>query len=241
MKKNNKSKFNLDKDDIDKLVNKIPYPVVWLLMLFLAPIGIWFFVLKKTKDKSKLYNWSRNLTGIGVFVLFVIAVGLYSKIKEIVVLYESGMSLDMISFIPDNLYLYVIGTIIFISFIIGGKKLMNQAKIEQIYTKAVNLERETSIKKLSEKLEISMNEVKNNIKLLQKKDYLIPIEIDNKKNKIIYKDKDEHMATTKVLSNKEKKYKTVQCKKCGTLVSLKLDTYVECDFCGMGLIEENNH
>lgn len=238
MKKNNK--IDINKEDMYRKINNIPSAIVWILMLVLAPVGVWFFIIKKCTVKRKIYSCSRALTGIGLFVLFLIGVGIYSKIKEIIVLYDSGMSLDMINFIPDNLYLYIIGIIMCISFIIGGNKLKAQAKVEQVYTININLEHETSIKKLSDKLELSIDKVKDNIKLLQNNNYLIPLEIDNKKNKIIYKEEKETMVSSKTLSNNFNKYKTVQCPKCGAIIKLKLDEYVECDFCGNGLIKDNN-
>lgn len=232
-----KKRININKDDVYLKLNRIPYFIVYLLILFLPPIGIYILVVKMSKDKIQLYKKSRYLTGLGIFILFLLGIGIYSKVKEIVVLYDSGMSLDMINFIPNDIYLYIIGTIMCISYFIGGKKLMDQAKIEKVYTKSINLEHETSIKKISEKLNVSIEEVKDNIKLLQKYNYLIPLEIGDKKNKIIYKDKENN----KVISIKKKNNKTVKCHKCGAIVPLKLNEYVECDFCGNGLIDEDNN
>ena len=172
-----------------------------------------------------------------MFVIFLIGVGIYSKVKEIIVLYDSGMALDMMNFIPDNLWLYLIGVIICISFMYGSKKLMTRAKLDRKYINFINIEKETSIAKISSKLDENIDNVIENIKLLQEHGYLISLEIDEDKNKLIYK---RQRNNQKVLSNKDKKNKTVQCSKCGAIVKMKLDEYVECDFCGHGLIEENN-
>lgn len=236
-----KKKININKKDIEEKINKIPYFIIWVLMIVIAPLGVWFFLVKKSKDKRQLYNKSRNLMWIGLFILFLIGVGLYSKIKEIIVLYESGMSLDMMNFIPDNLYLYIIGIIICFSFVRGSKKLMAQAKKEQIYTKSINLEHEESIRKISNKLNVSIASAKEDIELLMECGHLIPIDIDNKKNKIIYKNVENEDKNSKILSRKGKNNKTVKCPKCGAIVFFKLDEYVECDFCGHGLINEDSN
>lgn len=235
-----KNKKTVDKKKIEEKINAIPYFIVWILMIIIAPIGVWFFLIKKSNDKKQVYNKSRTLMWCALFILFLIGIGLYSKIKEIIVLYESGMSLDMINFFPDKLYLYIIGTIICVSFIIGSKKLMMQAKKEQIYTKSINIDNEESIEKIGGKLGLSTKEAKDNIELLSKYGRLIPIKIDSKNNKIIYNvaSKKEN---TKVLSKKLKNNRTVKCSKCGAIVFFKLDEYVECDFCGHGLIDEGNN
>ena len=42
--------------------------------------------------------------------------------------------------------------------------------------------------------------------------------------------------------NSKKGYMIIfKCKKCGAIVPLRLDEYVECDFCGNGLIGEDNN
>ena len=179
-----------------------------------------------------MYNKGRSLVGIGLFILFLIGVGIYSKIKEIIQLYDSGMSLDMMNFVPDNVLLYIIGIIIIVSYVYAGKNLMKRARIEQVYTYRINNDNKDSLKELSEELDIPVAEVKNNIKLLQKGGYLVPLEIDNKKNKIIY---------TNIKDNVPYKNnnKRIKCSKCGTLVMLKKDEYIECDFCGHGMIDED--
>lgn len=223
-----------------KLV-KLPYFVVWLLMIILPPFGVWVFFLKKRNDKANIYNKSRMITGVGIFIIFLIGVGLYSKIKEIIVLYESGMSLDMISFIPEDLWMYIIGSIICISFMIGGKKLMNCAKMEQKYTRIINVDKEESIKIISEKLNVSIDEAKENITKLNGYGYLISLKIDNKKNRLIYDIENKENKCTKSLTASNTKNKRVKCIKCGALVSLKLDEYVECDFCGHGLTDDDSN
>lgn len=221
-------------------INKVPSFIVWLLMIVVAPLGVRLFVLKAQEKKINIYNKSKNLTLFGVFVLFLIGIGIYSKIKEIIVLCDSGMSFDMISFIPDKLWLYIVGIIMCISYFMGAKKLMEQARIEQKYVKMINIKHEFSLKRISKKLSISIDEVKENILCLQKLGYLIPLEIDDKNNKIIYK-KDKNKKALVDISNKCAKInKTVECSKCGAVVSLKENEYIECDFCGNGLIDESS-
>lgn len=230
---------NINVKSINKKCDKIPYYIVFVLMLFLAPIGVWIFVEKKKTNKNQLYNRSRTLTGAGLFIAFLIGIGIYSKIKDIIVLYESGMSWDMINFIPENICLYGIGIIMCVSYFWGGKKLMNQSKTERIYIKNINIQHEDSIEKISNKLDLSVQEVKTNIILLQQQGYLIPIEIDNQNNKIVYLDKSK--GNKKILNSNKTNRKVVTCKKCGTIVSLKSGEYIECDFCGNGLIEAGNN
>ena len=232
-------KFN--KEDMKLKLEKFPYLVVWILMIILPPIGVWIFFLKKSNDKANIYNKSRMLTGIGIFIIFLITVGVYSKIKEIIVLYESGMSLDMISVIPEDLWMYIIGIIICISFMIGGKKLIRRARIEQCYTRFINIDKEESIKTIAEKLNVSLDDAKENINKLNNCGYLVSLKIDNKKNKIIYMLGNKENKTTKSLTKKQAVNKKIQCTRCGALVSLKLDEYVECDFCGHGLIDGDNN
>lgn len=225
---------------IESFIVKIPYLIIMLLMIVIAPVGVWFFVVKTSVNKRKIYSKSKLLKGMAVFTLLIIIIGLYSKVKEIIELCGSGMSLDMISFIPDNFFLYIVGTIMVISYFIGGKKLMEQAKTLRRYIKCINLDKEISIKKLSKKLSISIEEVKENLNILNKCGYLIPFDIDDKKNKIIYKEQKEIEDVTSSRKKQVKNNKTVQCPNCGAFVILKLEEYIECDFCGYGLIEENN-
>lgn len=235
-----KDKLNINTDRMYETINMIPFFVVLILMIVLSPVGVWFFVVKMRTRKIKIYNRSRTLTGVAVFILFLIVIGLYSKIKEILNLISSGMSLDMVNFVPDNIWIYILGIIVCISYFVGGQKLMNQAKLEQKYTRFINLNHEDSIRKLSKKLSISVEDVKENIKVLQNCGYLVPLEIDNKNDKIVYKEIKEQKVITKMTSKKQRLSKPVQCTRCGAIVSLKLDEYVECDFCGHGLIDQDN-
>lgn len=223
------------------IVNKIPNIIITLLLIVVAPLGVWLFLLKAKSNKYKMYNKSKLLFGVGLFVLFLIGIGVYLKIKEIIELHSSGMSLDMISFIPDNIYRYILGIIMCISYFVGSKNLMNQVKIEKKYIKLINFDKETSIKKISKKISTSIEEVKENIAILQSYGYLIPIEVDYEKDKIIYLKSKEQKKLINSDNRRVKLCKKVQCPKCSAMILLKRDEYVECDFCGYGLIEENNN
>ena len=228
-----KNKDFICKGKIRDVVYKIPYVLTLLLMIVICPLGVYFFIIKTCNNKKNMYKKGRNLISAGIFVLFLIGVGIYSHIKGIIELYSSGMSLDMINFVPDNILLYIIGIIIVISYMYGGKYLIKKAIVEQVYTYRINIDHQKSLKRLSDELGASLVDVKNNIKLLQKHGYLVPIEIDNKKNEIIYgSEKNKNVFT------KERYDKKIKCKKCGTLVTFKVDEYVECDFCGHGMINE---
>jgi len=223
-------KCNWDiKKKLNKQALKTPYFFVFLLMILISPLGVYFFVVKIKKDKRKMYIKGKSLIGIGLFIIFLIGIGIYSKVKDIIELIDSGMSLDMIKFLPDNFGLYIIGIIVVISYILGGKELIKRARVEQIYTYRINLEKKDNIKELSNELDVPVSEVISNIKLLQKSGHLVPIEINSKKNQIIYEN---------VTSIKTKGEKVKKCDKCGTLVLLKKDEYNECDFCGNGMIDE---
>ena len=223
-------KCNWDiKKKLNKQALKTPYFLVFLLMILISPLGVYFFVVKIKKDKRKMYIKGKSLIGTGMFIIFLIGIGIYSKVKDIIELIDSGMSLDMIKFLPDNFGLYIIGIIVVISYILGGKELIKRARVEQLYTYRINLEKRENIKELSNELDVPVSEVISNIKLLQKSGYLVPLEVNNKKNQIIY---------GKFTSIKTKGEKIQKCNKCGALVLLKKDEYNECDFCGNGIIDE---
>lgn len=233
--KNKTMKSFINKDKLQDIAVKVPYVFILLLMLIISPLGVYLFVFRVINNKRNMYNKGKTLISIGLFVLFLVGIGIYSKVKEIIVLYDSGMSLDMISFIPENPILYVVGIVIVGSYIYGGKQLLKIARAEQVYTYRINLDHIVSLRDLSNELGITIKDVKDNIKLLQNGGYLIPLQIDNKKNKIIYTHEKDN---TKVVVRKKHDNRKVQCPKCGTLVTLKLDEYIECDFCGHGMIDE---
>ena len=233
MKPSKKYNFNI-KQKLNKLAIKTPYFLVFILMVIISPLGVYFFVVKNKQDKRKMYINGKNLISLGMFVIFLMVIGIYSKVKEIIELLGSGMSIDMINFIPDNFVLYIIGIVIVVSYILGGKELIKRAKIEQIYTYKINLEHKEDIDELSKELNVTVQEVISNIKLLQRFGYLVPLEINIKTNKITYEKEDNK----KLTSNKRQNTKREKCSKCGTLIILKKDEYNECDFCGYGMIDD---
>ena len=206
-------------------IEKIPGFIVLLCLIFVAPLGSWIFYKKTILNKKNIYNKANNLMWLGLFVLFLLIVGCYSKVKQVISLYSSGMSLDMIDLIPDNVLLYVVGIIMSLSYFIGSKKIKEYLVKERNFIKIINLDKEYSLKKISKKLSIKLDDLIEKIKCLQELGYLVPIELDIDKKKILYKDYN-------LLSKK------IKCTKCGALISLKKDEYIECDFCGHGLIEE---
>lgn len=228
----NSSRKSINEERMQDVAIKMPYVCILFLMVIISPLGVYLFFLRTINNKYNMYNKGRSLVAIGIFILFLIGVGIYSKIKKIIQLYDSGMSLDMINFVPDNVFIYIIGIIIIVSYMYAGKKLIERARVEQVYTYRINTDHKDSLKELSEALDIPIAEVKKNIKLLQKCGYLVPLEIDNKKNKIVY---------TNIKDNLPYKNhnKRIKCSKCGTLVMLKKDEYIECDFCGHGMINED--
>ena len=231
----------INKDKIDKFILKIPYIFILLIVIILPPLGVYGLVIKVTNNKRKLYHNKRMLMTLGVFVFFIVGVGIYREICDIIELYDSGMSLDMINFIPDNLYLYIIGIIMFISYIVGARALKKYSKREQVYTKLINIEHITSIEEISNQLNISVTEAKRNIKQLIDKEFIIKVRIDDKNNTLLYDDK-KKKASSKELSQSKTKSQLLKCHKCGAFVPLKEDEYVECDLCGNGLIEfDNSH
>lgn len=234
MKPRKKNNFNI-KQKLNELAIKTPYFLVFVLMVIISPLGVYFFVVKNKKDKKKMHINGKNLISVGMFVIFLIVIGIYSKVKEIIELLDSGMSLDMLNFVPDNFFLYIVGIIVVITYILGGKKLIKRSKIEQIYTYKLNIEHNESIDELSKELNVSVQEVISDIKLLQRFGYLVPLEINIKTNKIIYEKEDYK----KFKSNKKQNAKREKCSKCGTLILLKKDEYNECDFCGYGMIDED--
>lgn len=234
MKPSKKCSFDI-RQKLNKLAIKTPYFLVFILMLTISPLGVYLFVMKNKKDKIKMYTKGKGLISAGIFIVFLMAVGIYSKVKEVIELLGSGMSLDMINFIPDNFSVYIIVIIVVISYVLGGKTLLKRSKVEQQYTHIINFEHKEKIKDISKELQIPVNDVKSNIRLLQKSGYLIPLEIDNNKNKIIY---DNTGINSKVIVDKKTK-KRIQCDRCGALIQFKLDEYLECDFCGHAMIEDD--
>lgn len=223
------------KNKLNDIAFKIPYIFIILLMVVISPLGVYFFTTVVKKNKIRIYNRGKNLMSIGFFILFLICVGIYSKVKEIIELFSSGMSLDMINFIPDNIGLYIVGIIIVCSYICGGRNLLKRANIEQKYTRVINREHKEKLVDISKDLDISVTKVKENIKLLQKSEYLIPIEIDNKNDKIIY---DKTKINSRIIID-TKNNKRVKCTKCGALIKFKPEEYLECDICGHGMIDED--
>ena len=224
----NKLLKSLNSKKVQKFITKIPYIFILMLLILLPPIGVWFLVVKVNNKKKKIYHNKRFLMWLGIIIFFMMGLGIYYKIKEIINLYDSGMSLDMINFIPDDVHLYAIGVVMCISYFIGVRKLNQCAKIQQVYTKMINLEHVDSLSEISDKLNISLNDVKINIHKLIDGNFLLPVTI-TKDNKIVYEEekniqKDEY----------------IQCSKCGAFIHNKKDEYVECDFCGHGLIKDNN-
>ena len=211
-----KKKFNIE---------KIPGVIILICLIFVAPLGIWLFYKKSIANKKNMYNKANSLMWLGLFVLFLLIVGCYSKIKEIISLYSSGMSLDMIDLAPDNIWLYIIGIIMVSSYFVGSKKIKEYLVKERKIIKMINLDKEYSLKKMTKSLSIDLNNLIEKINHLQNYGYLVPIEIDIEKKKIMHK-------------NYNLTSKQIKCTKCGALISLKKDEYIECDFCGHGLIEE---
>jgi hypothetical protein len=206
-------------------IGKIPGIIVFLGLLFIAPLGTWIFYKKAIINKKNIYSKANNLMWFGLFVLFLFVIGCYSKIKKILYLFSSGMSLDMIDLIPNNILLYIVGIMMFVSYFIGYHKLKKYLVSERTIIKKINIDKEYSLKKMAKKLSINIYDLIEKIKELQTLGYLVPIELDIEKKKIVYKDSN--------FFNKQRK-----CSKCGTLISLKNDEYIECDFCGNGIIIE---
>ncbi len=213
----------LNSEKMQKIIIKIPYIFILLLVLLLPPIGVWFLVVKVNNNKKKIYHNKRFLMWLGIIIFFMMGLGIYYKIKEIINLYDSGMSLDMINFIPDKVYLYLIGIVMCLSYFIGVKKLSRDAKIQQTYTKMININHVNSLSNISKELDIPINEVKDNVNKLIEGNYLCSLTI-NKNDKITYEE-----------DLKSDDY--IQCPKCGAFIHNKKDEYVECDFCGHGLIK----
>jgi len=234
MKKKTNLGINI-KNKLNNMAFRIPYIFILLLMIIIVPLGIYFFDIRAMKAKKRIYKKGRNLIAVGLCVLFLIGVGTYLKVKEILEFVSSGMSLDMINFMPDHIWLYILGIITVWFYIYGGRYLLKRAKEEQIYTYRINLEHRERLEEISEDLKISIPDVKENIKLLQKSGYLIPLEIDNKKNKIIY---DNEKINSKIIIDK-KNNKSIKCIRCGALIKYKTEEYLECDFCGHGMIDDD--
>jgi len=213
---------------LEKISIKSPYVLLYLIIVFLPPLGVYMFILKKKKDIRNLYNDYRTFSGIGLFVIALMGIGIYFKIKDIITLYDSGMSLDMINFLPDNIYMYLLGILYASSFIIGAGKLKRQANMFLRYINFVNVEKKVSLKEISQEENASLIEAKEKINLLKKYKYVVPLEIKEYKIKYL---------------NEEVKSKSsvVQCSKCGAFINLKKDEYSECHFCGNGMILEDNN
>lgn len=206
-------------------IEKIPGVIVFICLLLISPLGTWIFYKKTIINRKNIYNKANNLMWLGLFVLFLFVIGCYSKIKEILYLFSSGMSLDMIDLIPNNILLYIVGIMMFVSYFIGYHKLKKYLVSEKKIIKIINIDKEYSLKKISKKLSLDIEAVIEKIEELQTFGYLVSIELEIEKKKILYKDCN--------LSNQK-----VKCSKCGALISMKKDEYIECDFCGHGIVIE---
>ncbi len=226
----------INSEKVKKIILKIPRIFVLILIIIVPPVGVWFLVVQVTHNKKKIYHNKRLLLWIFMFVLFIIGLGLYYKIHEIINLYDSGMSLDMMNFVPDDIHLYIIGLIMCISYFIGARILNKESKIQRVYTQSININHINNINEISETLGISLTDVKKNIKTLKEGDFLLPITVDNTTNDIIYETKNKNKKEKHEIT-KNKNSKLIKCSKCGAFIHSKKDEYVECDFCGNGLIE----
>lgn len=222
---------NINKEILTTMSLRLPYILILLLMIFISPVGAYLFTQRAIYKKNNMYNNARSLIGFGFLILFLIGIGIYSKVKEIIQLYDSGMSFDMINFLPDHVWLYILGILLVVSYIYFGKKLLDRTKVEQVYTYIINVEHKSSLKIIGKELDFSISKVKNDVKMLSKFGYLLPLEINEEKNKIIYTDRKNH----DYHYDSRKK----QCAKCGALITFKDYEYTECDFCGNGILDEN--
>lgn len=189
-------------------------------------------MVKKQNDKKNLYSWYKRLIILGVFVCTVITLDLISEIKEIIYLYDSGMSFDMINLIPDHFWGYVWGVIECVSIFIGCKKFRKILLTYQKYAKYINIDKKSSLRKLVKDTELSVDVVQSDLISLKDAGYLNFSNISDNK-KIIYDSSDENR------NNLKNKILKVQCSKCGAVNKVKSSHCIECNFCGSKIIGNN--
>lgn len=220
---------------INKCICSIPMFLIFLLIIIFPPVGVYFLVVKKQNSKKGIYSWHRRLIILELLAISIIVIDSISEIREIIYLYDSGMSLDMINFIPEHFWLYIWGSIECVSIFIGCKKLQKMLIKLKIYAGYVNVDNKTSINKLAKKVNVSPCAVKSDLFLLQKEGYLCSFEIDEKSNKIIYKDNNlDNVEEEK--ASKKKKTIGIKCDKCGAINKIHEFECIECDFCGNKII-----
>lgn len=219
---------------INKCICSIPTFLIFLLIVFFPPIGVYFLIIKKENDKKYLYPWYKKLIAFGVFVLVIVVLDLISEIKEIIYLYDSGMSIDMINLIPDHFWIYMWATVADISIFVGCKKIRKMLLTYQKYSKYINIDKKTSLKKLAKDVELSLDIVQKDLISLKNVGYLNFLNISN--YKIIYNISDENLYED---TNLQDKIEKIQCNKCGAINKVKKFHCIECNFCGSKIIGNN--
>lgn len=189
-------------------------------------------MVKKKNDKKDLYSWYKRLIILGVFICTVVTLDLISEIKEIIYLYDSGMSFDMINLIPEHFWGYVWGIIECISIFIGCKNLRKVLLTYQKYAEYINIDKKSSLRRLAKDIGLPIEVVQNDLMSLKDTGYLNFSNISDNQ-KIIYDTSDE---TKNNLKNKTLK---IQCSKCGAINKVKSSHCIECNFCGSKIIGDN--
>lgn len=203
------------KEKINKISYKLPYFIILVIIIILPPLGVVLLVSKVKEKKKKIYINSIILSYIGFLMLFLTSFSIYSRVKKIIVLIDTGMSLDMINlnFVPQIIFL-----ITALSFTIGGLYLRNICKRYQRYTNLINNKKVKSIKDVSKKTKINEDIIFTDVTDLIKKGYILNVCIDSKTKKLIY-------------NNEEISNDYVSCLECSAFDIIKNKTS-ECSLCG---------
>lgn len=197
--------------DLDK--RDMPNYLIVLSLIFLFPLGMYYFVLKTENylhNIKKYSKWLRVIGYIGILFLIIYFIVNYNVYLALI---DSHMALGMYSF--DFLYVYILSLMIIISSLKGCKYLNNLCEKYVIYTEFINIRHIKDIKLICDETNETKEDVINNINMLISKGYLINIKVEN-----------EHIISTKTVD----KNNLVKCKSCGNIMEYRKKR-MHCDFC----------
>jgi len=197
--------------DLDK--RDMPNYLIVLSLIFLFPLGMYYFVLKIENYLHNIKKYSKWLKAIGYIGVMFVVIYFLVNYNVYLSLIDSHMSLDMYSF--NFIYIYIFALIFTISSLKGGNYLNALCEKYVIYTEFINIRHIKDINLICEETNESKEEVIDNINKLISKGYLINIKVEK-----------DHIISTKTVD----KNNLVRCKSCGNIMDYRKEK-MHCDFC----------
>lgn len=197
--------------DLDK--RDMPNHLIVLSLIFIFPLGMYYFVLKAENYLHNIKKYSKWLKAIGLIGLIFMVIYFFVNYNVYLLLIDSHLSLDMYSF--NFIYIYLFALMVTISSLKGGKYLSDLCEKYVIYTEFINVRHIKDINLICDETNETEEEVINNINKLVSKGYLINIKLDK-----------NHIISTKTVE----KDNLVKCKSCGNIMNYQKEK-MHCDFC----------